>query len=118
MTLVIIDFGDFSITTVKLGKGLTESVILILKEWEAGNWDTKLADKCSNLGAAENSTGLPTADASWRFTKFTKAEYTTLFNKVANGELVIDSNIGENMKTAAAWQDIIAGLTKVNLTIE
>ena len=99
-------------------KGLTESVILILKEWEAGNWDTKLADKCSNLGAAENSTGLPTADASWRFTKFTKAEYTTLFNKVANGELVIDSNIGDNMKTAAAWQDIIGGLTKVNLTIE
>ena len=99
-------------------KGLTESVILILKQWEAGEWDTKLADKLSNLGASENATGLPTADSSWRFAKFTKAEYEQLFTKVANGTLTISGEVGENMKTAAAWADIKAGLSHVNLTIE
>lgn len=99
-------------------KGLTESVILILKEWEAGNWDSKLADKCSNLGAAENSTGLPTADSSWRFTKFTKAEYETLFNKVASGELTIASDTASDMKPDAAWASLRETLSHVNLTIE
>lgn len=99
-------------------KGLTESVILILKEWEAGNWDSKLADKCSVLGAAEKSTGLPTADASWRFAKFTKAEYEALFAKVAKGELVIASELSNNMKEEAAWAPIKEKLTHVNLVIE
>lgn len=99
-------------------KGLTESVILILKEWEAGNWDSKLADQCSNLGAAENSTGLPTAEGSWRFVKFTVAEYEALFTKVASGELQIASDTAKNMKEEAGWATLKEKLEKVSLVIE
>ena len=52
-------------------KGLAASVEKILGEYYAGKWDELLADKTSNLGAADNATGLPTADASWRFKSFT-----------------------------------------------
>lgn len=70
-------------------KGLSESVQLILGQFYAGEWDTKLADKTSNLGAAENATGLPTAN--WRMSNFKVADYNTLFNAIKNGTVAIST---------------------------
>lgn len=74
-------------------KGLKESVQIILGEYYDGQWDTKLSGKTSNLGASDNATGLPTNESSWRFTTFTVAEYTTLFNKIKDGSVTIDAEV-------------------------
>lgn len=70
-------------------KGLSESVQLILKEFYDGEWDTKLADKTSNLGAAENATYLPTA--TWKMTNYTVDAYNTLLASVKAGSIVIST---------------------------
>lgn len=79
-------------------KGLTESVVLSLEALYANNgvWPEELAGKTSVLGAKENSVGLPTADASWKFNTFTKEEYTALFGKVAKDEIEISNAIGDD----------------------
>ena len=99
-------------------KGLAASVEKILGEYYAGKWDEKLADKTSNLGAADNATGLPTADASWRFKTFTKAEYEALFAKIVAGEVVILSDTPEKMDDLAVWAAIDLVLTNVSITLD
>ena len=100
-------------------KGLTASVKKILGEFYAGEWDTKLADKTSNLGAADDATGLPTAEGSWRFTTFTKAEYETLFAKVKAGTIAIDNNTAENMNAEEAWAAyVLANALNVTFVLE
>ncbi len=85
-------------------KGLSESVQLILGQFYAGDWDTKLADKTSNLGAAENATGLPTAESSWRMSNFTVASYKTLFNAIKNGTIAIPTTpCTGDCGNAAVW---------------
>lgn len=74
-------------------KGLTASVNKMAGVFYDGKWDT-IGGKCTNLGAADDATGLPTADASWRFNSFTKDEYTALFDKVVKGEVKIDAEYG------------------------
>lgn len=99
-------------------KGLSASVQKVLNQWNDGKWDTELADKLSNLGASDNATGLPTADSSWRFTTFTKDEYNTLFEKVANGTLVISGEVAENVKSEEAWNEIGKKLTSITIIYE
>ena len=99
-------------------KGLSASVQLVLNKWNEGKWDSELSDKTQNLGAAENSTGLPTAAASWRFNTFTVDEYNALFAKVVSGEVQIRSDVADDMSKASAWANIAAECTNVNLTIE
>ena len=99
-------------------KGLAASVEKILGELYDGKWDAQLADKCSNLGAADDATGIPTAEGSWRFTTFTKAEYETLFANLKAGNVAIRNDVAGNMKEAAAWDAIKAACTNVNLVIE
>lgn len=94
-------------------KGLAVSVKQVLGQFYGGKWDAELANKAQNLGAKENATGLPTAEGSWRFTKFTAAEYTELFNKIANGTIVPNGNTPDNANDGE-W--LKAGLT--NTTIE
>lgn len=81
-------------------KGLKESVQKILGEYYEGQWDTKLGGKTSNLGASDNATGLPTNKSSWRFTTFTVAEYTTLFNKIKDGSVTIDAEVPTDCNNA------------------
>lgn len=81
-------------------KGLKESVQKILGEYYDGQWDTKLGGQTSNLGASDNATGLPTNESSWRFTTFTVAEYTTLFNKIKDGSVIIDANVPTDCNNA------------------
>ncbi len=95
-------------------KGLKESVQLILTEYYAGNWDTKLAGKTSNLGASDNATGLPTA--TWSMTKFTVTEYNALFAQIANGTLTVSANAPDDCNNTT-WLTAL-GLTKVAIDFE
>lgn len=58
-----------------------------------GTWPADLAGQHVLLGAATKSVGIPTADASWRFTTFTVAEYDALYAKILDGSLVISNDI-------------------------
>ena len=73
-------------------KGLKESVEIVLGQFYAGKWDAELGGKCQNLGAADNSVGLPTTQYSWRFANFTVNQYNELFASIVDGTIVIDSN--------------------------
>ena len=94
-------------------KGLAASVEKILGELYDGKWDTLLADKCSNLGAADDATGLPTA--TWRFKTFTVDEYKALFADLKAGKLNIDSSTPDSMKNEAFW--VALSLLCSNVTI-
>ena len=96
-------------------KGLAASVEKILGEFYDGKWDAQLGGKCSNLGAADDATGLPTADAAWRFKTFTKAEYEALFKKVKAGSIQIKNDVKDNMDSAEAWAALAESI-KANVT--
>ena len=88
-------------------KGLSVSVQKVLGQFYDGKWDAELANKAQNLGAAEDSTGLPTA--TWRLSNFTVDQYNALFAKVKSGEVVPAADVPE---------DVSAGWTKLTVTIE
>ena len=78
-------------------KGLSASVQKVLGQFYAGEWDTILANKEQNLGAADDATGLPTD--TWRLENFTVAQYNELFAKVKNGTIVPDADYPEDVTT-------------------
>ena len=93
-------------------KGLAASVQWALDKFYNGSFD-ELGGTSVSLGAADDSTGLPTA--TWRLKNFSKADYENLFNSVKSGKLVIDapaevSADGNNIEKAA--------VTNTKLTIE
>ena len=96
-------------------KGLSESVQLVLKKLYEGKWDSELANKASNLGAAENATGLPTATGSWRFTTFTLEQYNTLFNKIKAGTVTPDANVPSDCNVASFWTALSTAHVSVSL---
>lgn len=96
-------------------KGLSVSVQKILGEFYNGEWDTKLAAKASNLGAADDATGLPTA--TWRMSKFTVENYNTLFAAVKAGSVSIKNDIAENCDNQEFWTGKITS-TKVTITLD
>ena len=98
-------------------KGLSESVQLVLGEWNNGEWDSKLSNQLSNLGVSDEATGIPTADSSWRFEKFTVEEYEAIKAQVASGEITISSDC-DDLSTAAGWDSLKALCTNVNLNLE
>ncbi len=100
-------------------KGLTASVEKILGEYYDGEWDSKLADKASNLGASDNATGLPTDDSSWRFKNFTKDKYKTLFDGIANGTTKIASTLpDEGVNNVLFWAAADLLLTGISIDFE
>ena len=72
-------------------KGLAESVQKLAGVYFDGQWDT-IGGTLQVLGAADNATGLPTKDSSWRFETYTVDQYNEMFAKVVDGSLVIDNN--------------------------
>lgn len=90
-------------------KGLSVSVERVLGQFYDGKWDAELADKAQNLGAAEDSTGLPTASESWRLTNFTVDQYKAVFAKIKSGEIVPKADVPE---------DVTVGWTKVTVDLE
>lgn len=95
-------------------KGLSASVQKVLGEYYNGEWDSKLADQASNLGAADDATGLPIETS--RFTTFNKAAYDTIYNKIKSGAIVPDANV-DGCDTADFWTNAFAG-TRVTVIFE
>jgi basic membrane protein A and related proteins len=76
-------------------KDLTTSVGLALKSIydNGGKWDAANAGKTAILGAAEHCVGLPTATASWRFTKFKVDQYNAVLAKLVAGTIVVSNDL-------------------------
>ena len=72
-------------------KGIDQAAMLCLKHHYDGTW-TEVGGKTTTLGAKDDAVGLPTAESSWRFEKFTVEEYNTLLQAIKDGTLVIDAN--------------------------
>lgn len=90
-------------------KGLSASVEKVLGQFYDGKWDAELADVAQNLGAADDATGLPTAEDSWRLENFTIDDYNALFEKIKSGEITPVAEVPE---------DVTAGWTAVTVTVE
>jgi basic membrane protein A len=85
--------SDLIITSAM--KDLTNSVMLALTSIydNGGKWDATRAGITAVLGAAENCVGLPTVATSWRFAKWTVAEYDVLFKKLQDKSVVVSNDI-------------------------
>jgi basic membrane protein A len=81
-------------------KGLRESVTSALELHYASKW-AEIGGKTANLGLgskfgsleARNYVGLPTADRSWNFKTYTKAEYEALVAKLAAGTITVSGDV-------------------------
>ena len=90
-------------------KGLRNSVQSALEIYSTNTWED-IGGKVFNLGLnaklgkveAKDYVGLPTADASWGFKTFTKANYEELLNKIKDGTYTISDST-----TAAPKADTI-----------
>ena len=80
-------------------KGLRKSVQSALEIYSANTWED-IGGKVFNLGLnaklgkveAKDYVGLPTADASWGFKTFTKANYEELLNRIKDGTYTISDS--------------------------
>lgn len=80
-------------------KGLRNSVQSALEIYSTNTW-ADIGGKVFNLGLnsklgnveAKDYVGLPTADASWGFKTFTKANYEELLNKIKDGTYTISDS--------------------------
>ena len=97
-------------------KGLSVSVEKILGEFYNGEWDAKLADKASNLGAADNATGIP--DHFERFKTFAKADFDTLFAAIKNGTVKISNEVPENCNDAQWLLNAVKDNAHVTIVFE
>lgn len=88
--------GDSETVITSAIKGLTSSVVLALEAYFDDNWDT-VGGKSVSLDAAQDGVGLP-MDTS-RFETFTKDQYNEVFNKMVDGELVIDVDLEQDVET-------------------
>ena len=81
-------------------KGLSEAVTSALEVYSENKWE-EIGGTDYNLGldsvlgsvANKDYVGIPTADASWRFKTFTKAEYEAVLTKVKSGEITISGDV-------------------------
>ena len=81
-------------------KDLPNSVNLALTSAYAngGKWSADYAGKTAVLGAADNCVGLPTAAASWKFTKFTVDQYKAVYAKLVDKSIVVDNTFEPTVK--------------------
>lgn len=87
-------------------KGLSASVQKVLGEYYSGQWDAKLGGQASNLGAADDATGLPIKTS--KFTNFTEADYNVVYGKIKSGEITPDANVA-GCDTAEFWAKAVEG---------
>ena len=78
-------------------KGLASAVQWAVGHVYDGTFDT-IGGVGTSLGVADNAVGLPTAEESWRFETFTVDQYNELYQKVLNGDLVIDADYAANLE--------------------
>ena len=104
--------GESSKVITSAVKGLSASVEQVLAQYYEGKWDEALSDQAQNLGAAENSTGLPVD--TWSMENFTVDQYEELFGKIAAGEVTPDANVPDDANNA----DWLANFNKVTVVFE
>lgn len=75
-------------------KGLREAVMQACDMFYSDKW-AEVAGGLTTLGAAQNAVGLPTD--TWSMENFTVEQYEELFNKLVNGELVVDRDYEANL---------------------
>ncbi len=86
--------GDACVTSAM--KGLNAAVYDALAAYFDGNWDS-LSGKSEQLGLTQGDyIGLPTDDASWGFTTFTKEEYETVLAGIKDGSITISNDTENN----------------------
>lgn len=86
--------GDSCVTSAM--KGLNAAVYDALAAYFDGNWDS-LSGKSEQLGLTQGDyIGLPTDDASWGFTTFTKEEYETVLAGIKDGSITISNDTEKN----------------------
>lgn len=82
--------GDCCVTSAM--KGLRLAVDEALDAYFSGNWSS-LSGKSEQLGLARGDyIGLPTDDASWGFTTFTKDEYYTVLEGIKDGSIAVSDD--------------------------
>ncbi|MBR6271806.1 MAG: BMP family ABC transporter substrate-binding protein [Lachnospiraceae bacterium] len=91
-------------------KGLSASVQKVLGEYYDGQWDTILGGQASNLGAADDATGLPIETS--KFNTFTAEDYNAIYEKIKTGAITPDANV-EGCEVADFWTALTAGHTTV-----
>ena len=86
--------GDCCVTSAM--KGLHAAVYDALDAYFTGNWSS-LSGKSEQLGLTQGDyIGLPTDDASWGFTTFTKDEYNTVLEGIKDGSIAVANDIENN----------------------
>lgn len=91
-------------------KGVGEGAAWAIAKNYDGTWAEISGDVCSNLGAADNATGLPTD--TWSMKNYSVEEYEAMKAAVIAGELAIDDAVFEN-------GDVVnAGLENVTILYE
>jgi basic membrane protein A len=85
--------GESSTVITSAMKNLQGSTYNALQSWKNGTFP---GGTSVTLSAREDGVGLPTANASWRFKKFTKAEYESLYRKLHTNEGGIADSIPKN----------------------
>lgn len=88
-------------------KKLVESTYQALESFfnNKETWDADHAGKTLVLGAAQDCVGLPTSESSWRLTKWTVAEYETLFAKLKDGSILVDNSTAAAPTTSKVTVD-------------
>ena len=102
--------SESEIVVTSAEKDLRAAGMLILDKFYSGKWDTELAGKALNLGAKEGAVCLPTTAKSWRFEKYTVADYNKLYQDIVDGKIKVDATV----KTT----DELAKVTFSNLTLD
>lgn len=96
-------------------KGLSSSVQKVLGMIYDGKW-AELSGGCSNLGASDDATGLPTE--TWSLKNFSLAQYNELYANIKNGTVVPEENVGATPDEVYAFLAKSFEGSKVTLDIE
>ena len=83
--------GDACVTSAM--KGLSTAVTTALDAYVSGNW-ASIGGKSEQLGLTQGDyLGLPTAEESWGFQKFTTAEYDEVLAGIKDGSVSVSNDI-------------------------
>ena len=83
--------GDSDTVLTSAMKGVDSGAYYVLDKYFSGAWD-EVAGQSISLGVADDAIKLPTAESSWRFSKFTVEEYEKLVEDVKSGALEINGD--------------------------
>ncbi len=99
-------------------KGLGEAVTSALEVYHEDKW-SEIGGKDYNLGidsvlgtlGKKDYVGIPTANDSWRFKQFTKAEYETVLGKIKSGAITISGDTTSAPTTTSCTVTYVSAFT-------